>query len=59
MKVAKNETKENYKNKKSDGFQVVYDNYNLREEMIWEWVCDKIEMWCEIHIISKMNKFYF
>jgi hypothetical protein len=27
--------------------------------MIWERVYDKIEMWCEIHIISKMNKFYF
>ena len=47
MKRAKNETKENYKNKKSDRFQVVYDNYSLREEMIWEWVCDKIEMLCE------------
>jgi hypothetical protein len=35
------------KTKKSDGFQVVYDNYSLREEMIWEWVCDKIEMLCE------------
>ena len=53
MKRAKNETKENYKNKKSDRFQVVYDNYSLREEMIWEWVFDKIEMWCKIYIISK------
>jgi hypothetical protein len=34
LKRAKNETKENYKNKKSDGFQVVYDNYSLREKMI-------------------------